>query len=224
MKISKCKQGNHGLTLVEALVVISVIAFGTLLLLPAFVRKGQKSTRISCAYKLQQIGLAFRIWEGDHGDHFPMSAYTNKLGEPLFANAANGYRYFQVMSNELNNPKILICPADTTRTPATNWDPGFNGRHISYFIALEADETFPQMFLAGDSNLTNGTKLKDGIMEITSNPSVGFTKERHNGAGNIAMADGSVQQFSTAALQAALQHTSKTTGLVTNRLLFPDGQ
>jgi prepilin-type processing-associated H-X9-DG protein len=220
MNISKSKQRNQGLTLVEALVVISVIAFGVLLLLPAFARNGRQAPRIVCMSNLKQTGLAFRIWEGDHGDHFPMTFYTNKLGEPLYANAANGYRYFQAMSNELNNPKVLICPADNSRNPATNWGPDFSGRHISYFLSMEAAETYPQMILAGDSNLTNGTKLQDGLMEVTSNSSVGWTKERHNRAGNIAMADGSVQQFSNDALLRGLQ----TTGLITNRLLFPSDQ
>jgi prepilin-type processing-associated H-X9-DG protein len=41
--------------------------------------------------------------------------------------------------------------------------------------------------------------------------------QRHNGAGNIALADGSVQQFSTPGLQTAIEHT----GFATNRLLFP---
>jgi len=166
---------------------------------------------------LKQIGLAFRIWEGDHGDQFPMSVYTNELGEPLFANAAHAYHYFQVMSNELNNPKILICPSDSKRIMAKNFNTDFNNSHISYFIGMEANETFPQMFLAGDSNLTNGIKLKDGIMEITTNQTVEWTNERHNQAGNVLLADGSVQQFSTSALQRALQ----ATGLATNWLLFP---
>jgi len=217
MKTSNFTQGNNGLTFVEAMVVIAVIAFGVLLLLPAISRPVSHAPRIQCLINLKQIGLAFRIWEGDHGDHFPMSVYTNELGEPLFANAAHAYHYFQVMSNELNNPKILICPSDSKRIMAKNFNTDFNNSHISYFIGMEANETFPQMFLAGDSNLTNGIKLKDGIMEITTNQTVEWTNERHNQAGNVLLADGSVQQFSTSALQRALQNT----GLATNRLLFP---
>ena len=33
----------------------------------------------------------------------------------------NAAPHFLVMTNELFSPKILVCPADPTRQPATNW-------------------------------------------------------------------------------------------------------
>jgi len=139
--------------------VVAVIMVLAGLLLPAGSPRG-KAKRINCVSNLKQIGSAFRIWEGDHGGRYPMSVYTNALGAPQFANSANAYRYFLAMSNELNNPKILICPADAKRDVATNFNADFNGSHISYFIGLQAEEIHPQTFLAGDSNLTNGMKLR----------------------------------------------------------------
>jgi prepilin-type processing-associated H-X9-DG protein len=216
MKCSGIGKRNRGLTLVEALVVIMVIAFGVLVLLPALVPHRRYSPGINCASNLKQLGLAFRIWEGDNGDRYPMSVFTNQAGGPLFADVVNGYRYFQVMSNEINNPKVLICPDDNKRTAATNFTTDFNNSHVSFFIGLDADETRPQLFLAGDTHI-KGPPVKDGVMEIPTGLPVGWTKERHQGAGNVGLADGSVQQFSSAALQTALQHT----GLATNHLLFP---
>jgi prepilin-type processing-associated H-X9-DG protein len=216
MKCSGIGKGNSGLTLVEALVVIMVIGFGVLLILPALVPPRRYPPRFHCLNNLKQVGLAFRIWEGDNSDRYPMLALTNQSGGPLYADAANAYRYFQVMSNELNNPKILICPDDSKRTPATNFNSDFNGSHISYFIGLDADETKPQLFLSGDTHI-NGPSIKNGVMEIPASQVVNWTKERHQGGGNVGLADGSVQQFSSSALQTALQHT----GLGTNRLLFP---
>jgi prepilin-type processing-associated H-X9-DG protein len=217
MKCFGIGKRNRGLTLVEALVVITVIAFGVLVLLPAFAPRRRYSTRIYCASNLKQVGLAFRIWEGDNGDRYPMSVFTNQAGGPLYADSANSYRYFQIMSNEINNPKVLICPDDNKRTAATNFTTDFiNNSHVSYFIGLDADETRPQLFLAGDTNM-KGPPVKDGVMEILLNQPANWTKERHQGAGNVCLADGSVQQFSSVALQTALQHT----GLATNRLLFP---
>ncbi len=40
-----------------------------------------------------------------------MQSCTNKDGTMMLADAINGFRYFQVMSNELNTPKLLVCPS-----------------------------------------------------------------------------------------------------------------
>jgi hypothetical protein len=197
------------------MVVIVVVAL-LFLLTPAGGSR-TKALRIYCASNLKQIGPAFRIWEGDHNEHNPMEVYTNELGAPLYADSANAFRYFQVMSNELSNPKILFCPLDKNRSYATNFTSDFNGSHISYFIGLDTDETLPQSLLDGDNNLTNGTQIKNGIMEITTNHPAGWTSERHNCAGNVGLTDGSVQQFSNSGLQQALLHT----GVATNLLLMP---
>ena len=60
---------------------------------------------------------------------------------------------FQVMSNELSTPKILLCPEDTHRTYATNFSTGFSGANISYFVNPDAAEAYPQMIMLGDDNL-----------------------------------------------------------------------
>jgi prepilin-type processing-associated H-X9-DG protein len=217
MKTWSLNQKERAFTLLEAIAVIGVVGIIALLFLPASTGCKCKAVRINCASNLKQVALAFRIWEGDNGDHFPMLACTNKTGDPLFTNTATAFRIFQVMSNELNNPKILICPSDKQRTAATNFTSDFNGRYISYFVGLQGDQTLPEAFLAGDSNLTNGTKLQDGVMEIINSQTLEWTKDRHERAGNIALCDGSVQQWSTAQLQRVVQNNSQ----FTNRLLFP---
>src|SRR5579883_1540897 len=115
----KCKY-SKALTLVELLVVIAVIAILAGLFMPA-TSHPRLAVRVRCASNLKQVGLAFRIWEGDNNEHYPMQVYTNKLGGPLFINSREQFRYFQVMSNELSNPRIVFCPADSSRTPATNF-------------------------------------------------------------------------------------------------------
>ncbi len=207
-------RSESAITLVEIMIVISVVFVGVLLFLPSREGCKCKAVRINCASNLKQVALAYRIWEGDNGDLFPMKYYTNSAGEPLFTNA---FRYYQVMSNEVNNPKILVCPADTKRDAATNFTTDLNDSRVSYFVSLDADETMPQVFLAGDRNIENGVKPVNRILELTTNQTVCWTKEIHQNAGNVALSDGSVQQWSTAALQNAL----KQTGLTTNRLLFP---
>ena len=77
---------------------------------------------------------------------------------------------FCVMSNKLNTPKILACPADHSLTfqpseytmstlatglpasPATNWA-GFSSRNLSYFVEGNATDKYPKMILIGDRNI-----------------------------------------------------------------------
>ena len=60
------------------------------------------------------------------------------------------------------------------------------------------------MILSGDHNLTNGSEVKNGLLELTAGQSLGWTTEMHNQVGNVCLADGSVQQFSGVGLQNAV--------------------
>lgn len=79
---------------------------------------------------------------------------------------------------------------------------------------MHAAEVYPQMFLFGDRNLTNGLAPQDGILVLTPNRPVGWTHELHNRQGNIAMADGSVQGLANTTLPGLV-------GGITNRLAVP---
>jgi type II secretory pathway pseudopilin PulG len=204
-------------TVLELMIAVGVIGFVVLVFLPAIVpHRRINSVRIRCVNNLKQVGLAFRMWSDDNNNMYPMQYYTNQSGVLLFADATNGFRYFQAMSNELSTPKILVCPADK-RTAATNFLADFDNSHLSYVSGLDADPTMPTALLTGDRNLTNGQPLVNGILYLQSNQNIGWTGEMHNGFGNVGVTDGSVQQFTINGLRNFVSHT----GLATNRLLFP---
>ena len=125
------------------------------------------------------------------------------------------------MSNELATPKVLICPQDTKRLTAANFAVGFNDANISYFVGLDAEDKYPQMIISGDDNLTvNGVRVRPGILNLSTNASVGWTKERigkFHGPGNVGLVDGSVWTTTTLPFQSALVNT----GIATNRLVIP---
>ena len=209
-------------TLVELIVILAAAAILVAVLLPVLhspQRKSQSPAKqpaqlINCVSNLKQVGLAFRLWEGDNGDKYPMAVSTNKNGTMEYA--GDVFRHFQVMSNELNTPKILVCPADD-RTPAASYA-GLENQNVSYFVGLDAKETRPQMLMTGDRNVTNGIAPEHGILKLVPDQPAGWTETMHNGKGNVGMADGSVQQCTIPGLQQML----KKTGDSTNRIALPE--
>lgn len=92
-----------------------------------------RAQKITCVNNLKQVGLAFLEWSRNNDDQFPFIAKfpfnvsTNTGGTMEFcAKGGDGFdrnaaRHFQVMSNELNTPKLLVCPQDKARKPAADF-------------------------------------------------------------------------------------------------------
>lgn len=171
---------------------------------------------------MHQISIAFKTWEGDNGDKYPMQfALTNSETMKLIG-SGSAYVLWQTMSNELSTPKVLHCPEDTERTGATYFTSGFSDDNISYFLCLEAADMFPQMILDGDDNLAvNGVRVKPGILNLPTTNSLTWTKERHRGVGNIGMADGSVQQTTVNTLNSAVVNATNGVPIMTYRWVIP---
>jgi prepilin-type N-terminal cleavage/methylation domain-containing protein len=169
-------------TLIELLVVIAIIAILAAMLLPALAAAKRKAQKINCVNNLKQVGIAFRIWEGDNGDKYPMALASaqgganemvSSLGNsgttttptPGPANKINVPYLFSVMSNELATPKILLCPSDASyRSVGLNFScsslgptplAGFalSNNVVSYFVCGDASDAYPQLILAGDRNI-----------------------------------------------------------------------
>ncbi len=174
---------------------------------------GMKAQQINCVNNLKQIGLSYRIWGGDNGEKSPSQVSTNAGGTMELV--ADGFAFpdFLVMSNELGTPKIVICPEDKQRTYATNFGALRSDTNVSYFTSPGTDESSPELWLSGDRNLaTNFVALKPGLFTLPTNRVISWTAQIHSSKngnhGNICLADGSVQQYSSARL-----HQSATNNL-----------
>ena len=214
--------------MIEVLMVIAVVVLLAALYVTMTTQRRPWQHGPFCSNNLKQVGIAFRIWAGDNGDKYPMQVSVTNGGTMEFVGSApDTFRHFEVMSNELNTPKILICPNETDRSRgmAGLWSgPSHSGRvvftgnsNLSYFAGVDAQDIFPQRFLTGDRNLTNGTPITGGLLTVTTNRPMSWTGEMHVNQGYIGLADGSVARFNTAELRRAVA----TYDVETNRLAMP---
>jgi competence protein ComGC len=208
---------SRAMTLTEVIVVVAVMVVLIGLLLPALV-SGHGHQRPACVNNLKQIGLAARIFAIDTEGKFPWQVSTNDGGSREYLEVSNSaFRHFQVMSNELSTPKILVCPQDRKRAWGTNWVMGFDNRNVSYFVGLNASETNANSILSGDRYLAGNRESTNGFLELTSGDTIGWTKKYHDFQGFVAFGDGSVRWLDSPALQKALRNS----GVATNRLAIP---
>jgi hypothetical protein len=141
------------------------------MLLPALARAKDKAQRIQCANNMKQIGLAFRVWAIDHDGNYPFNVSTNKGGTMELSAPgidgldSNSARIFQVMSNELSTPKVLICPADSKRQPALDFQ-SLQPANVSYRVrsGTNVNETNPEEVLAL-CPIHNNVLLSDGSVQ-----------------------------------------------------------
>lgn len=216
MKSRQSKRSPWAFTAPELLVTLACLALLVALLLPGLARSKARSSRLNCSNCLKQIGLAFRCWALDNNDRFPMQVSTAEGGTKEIGASGLVFPHFAVMSNELSTPKILLCPADTKRTYATNFGPGFADINISYFVNLDAVAAQTNL-LAGDRNLTNKALPGSPLVYVTQDTPLGWTREIHSEKGNLVFGDDSVHPFTN----FRAREVAITAEGVTNRLALP---
>jgi len=217
----------NGFTLIELLVVIAIIAILAALLLPALAKSKTRAQRIACVNNLRQVSLAFQMWGDDRNGRLPWRVPVAGEGTQTLPQT---WQHFQPLEDDLVTPKSLHCPADRDRVQASDWGTGVNGfaalknNAVSYFIGADCNLGNTRMHAIGDRNVLGDdgnhcdtAQIATGITNLKTNSAV-WSKEMHDGAGNISLGDGSVQQLSQNGLR---QHLAQT-GDQSNCALKPE--
>jgi hypothetical protein len=126
----------------------------------------QTSAEVNSMNNLKQIGLAFRIWEGDHNDQYPCNVSQAQGGtRELCQPDGNGYDQnpvptFKALSNMLGgNPRLLVCPNDPAHHAAASFA-SLTADNLSYQLRSGPDinDAHPQEILMVDP--INGLVLR----------------------------------------------------------------
>ena len=111
----KCKRQSirFGFTLVEVLVVVTIIALIAALLFPVFERARAQARKATCQSNLKQIGLAFQQYTQDYDGKLPPSkAGSHLTAEGYMVTGIREYALTRLMPY-VKNAQIFRCPEDT---------------------------------------------------------------------------------------------------------------
>lgn len=77
MKIANQKSG---VTIVEVIFILFVIAILAFFLLAVFAKARFKTSKVACVNNFKNVVLAYRIFTSDNSDRFPFELSTNQGG------------------------------------------------------------------------------------------------------------------------------------------------
>lgn len=217
MVIKPRSKSAKAFTVTELMVTIACVALLAAIFLPTFARSRVRSSGISCANNMKQIGLAFRTWAIDNNDLYPMHVSVTNAGTMELAASGVVFPHFQTMSNELSTPIILLCPNDKERSYVTSFASNLTDKALSYFVNINAVEEDAASLLTGDRNIVNRAAAGSRLVNLTKGATIAWTREIHSEKGNLCFADGRVEGVANGSVGARIQIPDG----VTNRLAVP---
>lgn len=125
-------RGRVAFTLVELLVVVSILALLLAVLMPSLAQARRQAAAAVCGSNLKQVATAFTVYLNDHGDRYPATDDPVNESPYYWLWMGRGFRRFigPYLVDDINaeNPSVLVCPSDPT--PADVFE------HTSYAYSM----------------------------------------------------------------------------------------
>ena len=200
----------NAFTLIEILVVVSVIGLLVAILVPALGKARTQARRVTCATQLHQVALAMTGYMQYNRDRMPQVSFMPSLGPaPLTNTIGNKPVYFaDVLKPYLKNGNALQCPEDqpnfSDRAAPNTGLSYFQSERSSYAYRLRLAGLTPTEFAqaTGGHHHHQGEQDRDRKKQIPSN-TIWFANDYNNfhgkagqiGARRYVYIDGHVSDF-----------------------------
>ena len=185
-----------------------------------FASNKSESQRVICFNNLRQVGHAFHMWANDYGDKIQWQVDLPLGGTRGHQIGGNAWWQFSWISNQLDSPKLLVCPADVGTTKvASEWgatpggflNPNYRNNAISYPLFLHAQPNAPASLLSGDRNFRVDT-IGNSCVYVSAGTCFAlfprgmgaWTNAIHGLKGHLLLMDGSVPFTTSSEFQQAI--------------------
>ena len=116
------KKESNRFTIIELLVVISILAILCALLLPALNSAREKAREIGCIGNLKQLGIVLAGYTGDNNDFYPYEGNRLDIARRIFPRALNPYYGKEAEDWRAGNKTVGVtfCPSVPVRTTGSS--------------------------------------------------------------------------------------------------------
>ena len=198
------RRGAGGMTAIEMLIVVAVLAVLAALLMPAINAARQRAAATRCQNNLRQLGLAIRQYMNDNNNDLP--PHSDKSNPTNWKFWSSYLRPYIPVTYQGNVKRMsLYCPnIDPTITTSNYTGYSFNG---NFYKNDTKNQIFAPTRYAGQYPESKLPIMWEDVQIHTKNWDGGFPSAtggdgsnyefafRHNGKGYLLMLDGHVEAF-----------------------------
>ena len=211
------RRKREDFTLIELLIVISIIAILASMLLPALNGTKEKARSTLCINNLKQLGTAGTLYRDDNQGYFNPIRYLSWEGQKVY------WPYYFIKMYLGNNSKALLCPTNTKFAGTAPFGPtvgqgyglnmttvsgtyAFDSSNVDTYLGTPLKETeipLPgQTIYSGDTRLPNAAgeaSLRSGYYMLTAYKTYasGQLVPVHSRSVNILWCDGRVSSIAS---------------------------